>query len=53
MDLTSGVQFLAGAGILSLHHHIQTGSGTHPAMSTRDSLPGGKTWPLTSNQCQG
>jgi hypothetical protein len=34
-----------GAGNFSLHHHIQNGSGTHPAsypMGTRGSFPGGK-----------
>jgi len=34
-----------GAGNFSLHHHIQNGSGVHPAsypMGTRDSFPGGK-----------
>jgi len=36
---------LAGAGNFSLHHHIQTGSGAHPAsytMGIRGSFPGGK-----------
>jgi hypothetical protein len=39
------VRFPAGAGNLSLRHHVQTGSGAHPAsypVGTRDSLPGGK-----------
>jgi hypothetical protein len=26
-----GVRFLAGAGNSSLQHHVQTGSGAHPA----------------------
>jgi hypothetical protein len=33
------VRFLAEAGNISLHHHVQTGSGAHPAsypMGTRD-----------------
>jgi hypothetical protein len=50
------VRFLAGAGNFSLHHHIQNGSGAHPASypkDTRGSFPGGKVarawrWPLTS-----
>jgi hypothetical protein len=35
----------AGAGNLSLHHHVQTGSGIHTAsylMGTRGSFSGGK-----------
>jgi hypothetical protein len=52
----SGVRFSAGAGNFSLHHRVQTGSGTHPAyyiMGTRGSFPAGKAagawnWPLTS-----
>jgi hypothetical protein len=47
-------QVLAGSGN-SLHHHIQAGSGAHPAsypMGTRGSFPGDKasrvwSWPLT------
>jgi hypothetical protein len=44
----SGVRVPAGAGNFSLHHRVQTGSGTHP-----DSFPGGKaagswSWLLTS-----
>jgi hypothetical protein len=41
----SGVRIPAGAGNLSLHHCVQTGSGAHPAsypMGTRGSFPGGK-----------
>jgi len=30
-DWGSRIQFLAGAGNLSLHHCIQKGSGAHPA----------------------
>jgi hypothetical protein len=30
-DWDSRVQFLAGAGNFSLHHHVQNGSGAHPA----------------------
>jgi hypothetical protein len=29
-DRDSRVQFLAGAGNLSLHHHVHNGSGAHP-----------------------
>jgi hypothetical protein len=39
------VQDLAGAGNFSLHHHVQTSSGVHPAsypMGNRGSFPGGK-----------
>jgi hypothetical protein len=50
----------AGAGNFSLHHRIQTGSGTHPAsypMGTRGSLPDGKAvgvwnWPLTPSSAE-
>jgi hypothetical protein len=50
------VWFLVGAGNFSLHHHVQNGSGAHPAsyrMGTRGSFPGVKaagawSWPLTS-----
>jgi hypothetical protein len=38
-------RFPAGAGNFSLHHHVQNGSGAHPAsypMDTRSSFPGGK-----------
>jgi hypothetical protein len=41
----SGVWDPAGAGNFSLHHLVQTDSGTHPAsypMFTRGSFPGGK-----------
>jgi len=31
MDWPTGVHFTVGAGILSLHHHVCTGFGTHPA----------------------
>jgi hypothetical protein len=44
-DWGSRVRFLAGAGNFSLHHHIQNGSGAHPAsypMGARGSFPGGK-----------
>jgi hypothetical protein len=44
-DQGSRVQFLTGAGNFSLHHHVQDGSGAHPAsypMGTRGSFPGGK-----------
>jgi hypothetical protein len=40
-----GVQFSAGAGIFSLHHRVQTGSGVHQAsylMGSGPSLPGDK-----------
>jgi hypothetical protein len=44
-DRMIGVRFPAGAGNFSLRHHVQTGSGAHPAfysVGTGDSLPGGK-----------
>jgi hypothetical protein len=46
-DRGSRVRFPAGAGagIFSLHHRVQTGSGAHPAsypMGTRGSFLGGK-----------
>jgi hypothetical protein len=42
-------------GNFSVHHHVQNGSGAHPAsysVDTRGSFPGGKaagawSWPLT------
>jgi hypothetical protein len=40
-----GVRVPAWARNFSLHHHVQTGSGAHPAsyrMDTRGSFPGGK-----------
>jgi hypothetical protein len=40
-----GVRVPVGAGNFFPHHHVQTGSGAHPAsipMDTRVSLPGGK-----------
>jgi hypothetical protein len=40
-----GVQFPAGDGNFSFRHHVQTGSGAHPAsypMGTGGSFPGGK-----------
>jgi hypothetical protein len=60
-DRMIGVRIPAGAGNFSLRHHVQTGSGAHPAsylMRTGGSLPGGKaagtwSWPLTSIQCRG
>jgi hypothetical protein len=42
-DQGSRVRFLAGAGNFSLHHHVQNGSGAHPAsypMGTRGFFPG-------------
>jgi hypothetical protein len=42
----STVRFLVGAENFSLHHHIQNGSGTHPAscpVGTRGSFPGSKS----------
>jgi hypothetical protein len=42
----SGVRVPAGAGRFSLQHHVQTGSGAHPAsypMGTGGSFLGGKT----------
>jgi hypothetical protein len=58
---TISVWFLRGAGNFSLQHHVQTGSGAHPAsypVGTGGSFPGGKatgawSWPLTSILCQG
>jgi hypothetical protein len=44
-DGLSVVRVPAGAGNLSLHHRVQTGSGAHPAsypMGTRGSFPRGK-----------
>jgi hypothetical protein len=44
-DWGSGVRFPAGDGNFSLSHHVQDGSGAHPAsypMGTRGSFPGGK-----------
>jgi len=44
-DQDLGVQFLVGAGDISLPHHILTGSATHPAsypVDTRDSFPRSK-----------
>jgi hypothetical protein len=44
-DGGSRFRFPAGAGKFSLHHHVQNGSGVHPAsypMSTRGSFLGGK-----------
>jgi hypothetical protein len=41
----SRAQFPVEAGNFSLHHHVQKGSGAHPAsypMGTRGSFPGGK-----------
>jgi hypothetical protein len=43
MGWTTGVQFLAEAGTFSLRHHLQTGSGGHPAscpVGTRGYSPG-------------
>jgi hypothetical protein len=50
------VRILAGAENFSLHHHVQTSSGNHPAsypVGTRGSFPGVKaagawSWPLIS-----
>jgi hypothetical protein len=44
-DRGSRVRFPEGAGIFSLHHRVQYGSGTHPASyptGTRGSFRGGK-----------
>jgi hypothetical protein len=44
-DRMIGVQFPAGAGYFSLRHHVQTGSGVHPAsylIGTWGSFPGSK-----------
>jgi hypothetical protein len=44
-DRGSRVRFPVGAGNFSLHHHVQNGSGAHPAsypMGARDAFPGGK-----------
>jgi hypothetical protein len=43
---TTGVRFPEGAGILSLRHRVQTGSGAHPAscqMANGGNFPGCKT----------
>jgi hypothetical protein len=42
-DRGSRVRFPAGAGNFSIHHHVQTGSGVHPAscpVGTRGPFPG-------------
>jgi hypothetical protein len=60
-DRGSRVRLPAGAGHFSLHHHVQNGSGAHPAsypLGTRGSFPGGKatgacSWPLTAVWCRG
>jgi hypothetical protein len=57
----SGVRIPAGAGNFSLHRHIQTGSGAHPAsylMGIKGSFPGGRvagawSWKLASILCRG
>jgi hypothetical protein len=44
-DRGSRVRFPVGAGNFSFHHHVQTGSGAHPAsypIGTRGSFPGAK-----------
>jgi hypothetical protein len=44
-DGGSRVRFLVGDGNFSLHHHVQNGSGAHPAsypMGTRGSFPWNK-----------
>jgi hypothetical protein len=44
-DRGSVVRFPAGAGNFSLYHHVQNGSGAHPAsypMGTGGSFLGGK-----------
>jgi hypothetical protein len=43
----TGVWFTVGQDF-SLHQHVQTGSGAHPAsypMCTGGPFPGGKAWP--------
>jgi hypothetical protein len=44
-DRGSRVRFPAEAGNFAIHHHVQNGSGAHPAsypLGTRGSFPGGK-----------
>jgi hypothetical protein len=44
-DWGSRIRFLVGARNFSLHHHVQNGSGVHPAsylIGTRGSFPGSK-----------
>jgi hypothetical protein len=44
-DRSFRVQFPVGAENFPLYHHVQNGSGAHPAsypMGTRGSFPGGK-----------
>jgi hypothetical protein len=44
-DRGSRARFPASAGNFSLHHHVQNGSGAHPAshpVGIRGSFPGGK-----------
>jgi len=36
MGWMTGVQFLAGAGIVSLSRHVQTSTGAYPAFCTMD-----------------
>jgi hypothetical protein len=48
---TVRVRLPAEAGILSLRHRVETGSGAHPAsysMGTRGKAVGAWSWPLTS-----
>jgi hypothetical protein len=60
-DRMNGIRFPAGPGNISLRHHVQTGSGTHPAsypMGNRGSFRGGEMgaawkWPLISIWCRG
>jgi hypothetical protein len=55
------VRVPAEAGNFSLHHHVQTSSGAHPAsypIGTRGSFPGSRaagawSWSLTSISCRG
>jgi hypothetical protein len=55
-DRSSRVRLPERAGNFSLHHHVQNGSGAHPAsypMGIRGSFSEGKaagpwSWPLTS-----
>jgi hypothetical protein len=44
-DWGSRVQFPVGTGNFSVHHHVHSGSGAHPAsypVGTRGSFPGGE-----------
>jgi hypothetical protein len=48
-DWDSRVRFPAGTGDFSLHHHVQNGSGAHPASYPMGTMPRSKNkWSYTS-----